>query len=349
MNLIEQIDGQLTPDSLAGLAGLLGLNAADTAKAVSAAVPALLASLTALVRMPSGAERVLSAVRAHEHGPAADLRAILAGDPPSAADEPAGGVVGSLLGAGGFTALVGALAKYAAVHPDGLRKLLAYLGPYVLSTVFGELRSREVSAAALTGLLDENEPAVRNALPAGFVLPDPTRLAGAAGGVAVATHRRRWPRWLVAVVLLSALGGAALWMLMNQGQTNPPVDETVPVSTPSPTADTTRAAPNPDAAALSRSLEDAYGAATRDLTDVKDAAGAETALPKLQALNSTLDTLKAGWDKLPESARASVRAVGTEKLPRLKELAARVSEAPGVSEKFRLAVDALIAKLSALN
>jgi hypothetical protein len=85
------------------------------------------------------------------------------------------------------------------------------------------------------------------------------------------------------------------------------------------------------------------------LGDVKDAATADTTLPKISDLVPKVDSLKTLWDKLPESGKATVAKVTTDHLSTLKELVNKVLAIAGVSDKFKTTVNGLITTLGAFT
>jgi hypothetical protein len=120
-----------------------------------------------------------------------------------------------------------------------------------------------------------------------------------------------------------------------------------PTATATPPAK--KADPAPDAAGLAKNLTETYTSATRDLTEIKDVPTAEAALPKLQALSAGIEALKTAWDKLPESARSTVAAVAKDHLPTLEKQVAHVLAIPGVSEKLKPLLDALVKRLAGMT
>ena len=363
MNLIDLIQSQLTPELLGKLSSLLGLSGGDTSKAVSAAVPALLSALSGLASSPSGAEKLISTLRSPDVGSSGGLGDVLGGGlSPADLEKKGGSILGSLLGSGGLAALIGALAKFIGAHPDLAKKLLAYIGPLVLSSIAGQFKGRGLSAEGLTSLFAENKSAIADALPSGFQMPSLAQFAdtgraavSAAAGTAAKAAEGGLPKWLLPLLLVAALAAAA-WWLLGQGSPAPgPGGETVPVATDMPQAPVpvpvTKAVevPAPDVAAIGKTLTETYKSAIQYLTDIKDVPTAEAALPKVQGLNATLDTLKAGWDKLSDAAKASLKSIATENLDKVKDLVAKALAIPGVGEKLKPALDALVAKLTALS
>lgn len=346
MSLINVIKEQLYGERLGKLSSLLGMSEAETGKALTAAVPSLLAALSGLASSPGGAEKVVSALRAPEvPSSPGDFGNILRGPDVGEVQKKGGDLLGSLLGSGGLAALVGAVAKFIGTHPDVVKKLLSIVGPMILSVLAGQLKQRgQFSASGLAGLLAENKSQIAAALPAGLPLPDVARIADT-GRATVDAAVSRLPKWLLPLAAILLLGGTAWYYL--QGSKEPgggKVDEAVPQPAPvEKKADLVL-----DEATIAKAL-DQIKSAPQYLTDVKDVPTAEAALPKIQGLNVTLDTLKAAWAKLPEATRTSITTAVKETLPKLKDLITRVLALPGVSEKLKPVLDALVTKLTGLS
>jgi hypothetical protein len=354
MNLIDLLKNQMTPEMLGKLASLAGLSEGETSKAVSAAVPALLSALAGLASSPAGAEKLISTLRSPDLGPSGGLGDVLGGKlSPADVEKKGGDILGSLLGPGGLAALVGALAKFVGSHPDITKKLMTYIGPFVLSAVLGQLKGRGLSADGLMKLIAENKSSIASALPSGFQMPTLAQFAGsAAAGAASKAAEGGLPKWLLPLVVVAALAAGA-WWFFGQGEPAPaPSDVAVPVATTPATApapvEKKIELPALDIAAISKALTETYGSATQYLTDIKDVPTADAAVPKLQGLNATLDTLKTGWEKIPDSAKAGLKSIATENLGKLKDLVAKVLAIPGVGEKLKPVLDALVAKLTGL-
>ncbi|QEH35492.1 hypothetical protein OJF2_40440 [Aquisphaera giovannonii] len=357
MTLIELFKNQMTPEMLGKLASLLGLGQEDASRAVSAAVPALLSAFAGLASSPVGAEKFVSTLRSPDLGSLGGPGDILGGGlSPAEMEKKGGSILSSLLGSGGLAALAGALAKFIGGHPDLAKKLLTFVGPFVLSSILSQFKGRNLTAQGLTSLFAENKESIAHALPAGFQMPSLSRFADAghaAASTAAGTTEGGLPKWLLPLVLLGLLA-AGLWWLFGQNQPSAgPGGESVPIATtppraPAPTKKNVEL-PAVDAPALSKTLAETYKSATLYLTDIKDVPTAEAALPRIQGLNATLDTLRAGWDKLPDSGKASLKSITSDNLGKLKDLVAKVLAIPGVADKLKPALDVLVTKFAGLG
>src|SRR5262249_24457788 len=149
------------------------------------------------------------------------------------------------------------------------------------------------------------------------------------------------------------------WYFFSRGTPEPaeppPVVNAAPQPAPVlPTAEVGRdtkpkTEPAAEGATLARDFAPVYKTMTEPLSGVTAPATAGAAVPKLQGLTTTLDTIKAGWDKLPEAGRAAIIKVSSDSLSKLKELVAKVLAIPGVGEKLKPILDTLVTKLAALT
>jgi len=173
------------------------------------------------------------------------------------------------------------------------------------------------------------------------------------------------PSWLLPLAALALLGIAAWYFLGNQVEEQPggmeppvisnpapapaPVAEAAPAPTPSEAEAKAPVDPNlpiPTADEVTASLSEVYTTATQALTSVKDAATAEAAAPTLEGLTAKIDAAKALWGKLSPFAQAAVAKASATNLSTFKGLVDKALELPGVGDKLKTILDALVAKLA---
>jgi hypothetical protein len=106
--------------------------------------------------------------------------------------------------------------------------------------------------------------------------------------------------------------------------------------------------PIPDVAGLTSDLTDSFSSLTRTLTGITDAASATAALPKLTELTSKLGGMQAMTDQLPEAGRATITALVKASLGKLGDQFSRVLMIPGLSDKVRPVLEALVGKATTL-
>src|SRR5262249_22652228 len=154
---------------------------------------------------------------------------------------------------------------------------------------------------------------------------------------------------------LAALGLLLWWWLLPATSTAPAPDVPAPdlprvpapraANVPAPAAPVV---PVPEATQLSTELTDTLKTLTETLTGVKDVPSAEAALPKLQDLSSKLDAAKATMQKLADAGKAAIKALVQSSQAKLKELVDKVLAIPGVGDKIKSVVDAIMAKVGDL-
>lgn len=359
-SIIDVIKDQLTGDMLGKLSSAIGESEAKTRSAAGAAVPSVLALLANEVLSGKGAGAVLETLKKYAGGDeTATLRspgAHAPGETPSAGTD----VLGSLLGPN-FSTLINILSKFSGVGLSAVKTLLSHLGPIILSAVAAQMKSRGgLNPSNLTSFFAAEKANITKALPAGLSLGDfpsipgvPTSVPGReAQGSSV-------PGWILPALAIGLIG-LATWYFMS-GPFKTPETDVVPLPKPNEAApadvveadvvETEKPAlpevslPLPTADEVSMRLNDVYGEATRYLTDVKDAAGAETALPALSGLQSQLDGVKTLWEKLPVEARKAVVEATATASAAFKSLVDKAMQIPGVGEKLKPVLDALVAKM----
>lgn len=362
MNLVELIKSQITSQVAGQLGSLLGGNTTETKSAVEAAVPVLLAALAGKAA-GGGADKLAAAISQFgSETPGRDLAALA--DQPREVLEQGSSMLSSLLGTGTLSGIVSALARSMNFDSGTITKLLGYLAPFVLGAIAGQFKGKSLTGQGLSQLFADQKHNILDSLPSGLSLagipglPDISsmgrsavntaqRAAETAPQAGAALAKNLFP--IGALALLAAL---AWWFLRQPTPAEPPVTAAV---TPARTEQTVQRpiSPSPqalaDATQLGTDLAGVYKSATETLTFITDEASAAAAAPKLEELNTTLDSLQKAWDKLPEGARSAVTAVTGEHLGKLKDLIQTVLAVPGVKEKIGPTLDGIVTKLTAMG
>lgn len=346
MSIVDTIKNQLSGEALAKLSSILGESEEKTGATVGAAVPAILSTLANSALSGKGLDGLLDALRGVEGtDPVDTLRSPTSGD-----TAPGGDVLGSLLGPN-LSILVNILSKFSGVGLSAVKTLLSYLGPIILSAIAAQLKGKGgLTPANLTSFFTAEKANITRSLPAGLSLADLPSIPGVPTSVPVGKlPAAGMPPWLLPALAFGFLALAALYYMSGpQEEDAPPpaVEAPAAPATAIPPAPSGESLKIPTADEISKSLSDIYTGATQTLADVKDPATAEAALPKLQGLDDRLSTLKGLWDKLPAEARSAIAKVTVENLDTLKALVGKVLEIPGVGEKLKPILDALVAKLA---
>jgi hypothetical protein len=104
----------------------------------------------------------------------------------------------------------------------------------------------------------------------------------------------------------------------------------------------------PQASKVSSELAGTLSSLTDALTDIKDSASAEAALPKLKDINDKLDVSKEMMLGLSDTGKSTIRSLVQAALAKLKEVANKVVAIAGVGDKVKPVVDSILGKLTAL-
>jgi hypothetical protein len=99
---------------------------------------------------------------------------------------------------------------------------------------------------------------------------------------------------------------------------------------------------------LSSEVAGTFSSLTTSLSNIKDKATAEAALPKLKDIGDKLAAEKTALEGLSESGKSTILGLVRPALTRLKELADRVLAITGVGEIIRPTVEAIMHKLNGL-
>lgn len=356
MNLIDILKDQLlNPSNLDKLGSLVGESRETTEKAVTGGIPALLAGLMKLAGSSGGLgqlTKVLESIQGLK--PEAMGESITKLD--KSAIEKGGSILGSLLGGGKSIAFAMMLAKLLGIDAKAITKILGTVAPLILGVIANQWKQKGGTPDALGRLFSEQKGSIEAALPKGLSLADipdlgDAQAALAKGGEAGASLVRK----LLPIVAVAA-GALALFSLFRGTGTEPE-----PTTTPGPVAGgavDVNAKIKEAAEALIKSsgfekisadLTSQFGLLTESLQSVKDVASAEAALPKIKNVGTTLDTVKALVDKLPDEGKMAISQLLKGKMGDLTALIEKVLGIPGVGEKIKPALDLVLGKLKGLG
>lgn len=370
MNLVDLITSQLSGDVLGKLGGLVGASEQQTQSASNAAVPALLQIFGKLASSPKGADQLAGAMGGLDPSMLGNLAGYLAGGNASGLGRVGGDLLGSLLGGGNLTKLVGTIASFVGSQPDLLKKLLGYLAPIVLGVVAKQLGGRP-NGASISRLFSEQAGNISSALPRGLSLGDVSSLL-ASGSGATQGGGRHEPEssgmsWLLPLLGLGAIAlGAYLWS-QNQAKQAPekaavavsktkdgPVTETVTevvTEKGNTLVDTVQDVITIDPKFLEagKSATELFGGLTSLLKGVTNEETAKAAVPKLEGLAPLLERLTTEAGKLPAEDKTAFGEVVGKNLGLLKTLIDKVMDLPGVKEVLGAVVTPMVETLTKLT
>jgi hypothetical protein len=347
MNLVDGIKNQLFSDGhMSELGSLIGAGEGPTKTAVGAAVPAVLSALANTASSDSGAEKLASAVNQFDSGGLANLGRMLTRQPDSAVEH-GGGLLGSLFGNATTSGIVNALSKFTGIPPGPIQKLVSFLMPMILGAIAARFTGKAVTGPAVKSLLGEEKSNIAHALPSGLSLSDVPGLAtarsaaraavntaGSTARAAVDTTQEAgttFLKWLLPGILGLAVLCLLAWFAYKGLSAVPKVSAipSLPITTPA----------LPDISKLNTDLKGTFTSLTDSLGEIKSAADAEKALPKLKEFGTKLDGLTALVDKLPEAERAKVIEPFKPSLAKLQDQFAKLLWIPGVGEKIKPVFD----------
>jgi hypothetical protein len=362
MNLVDLVKDQITSEVTGQLSSLLGGSEAQAKNAAGAAVPALLSALSG-VASSGGGDKLASALTQFDSSSAGRIAESLAQKPGEVLDQ-GNSMLTSLLGGNVLSGIADAISRAIGFDSATIKKLLGYVAPFVMGSIASQFKGKPLTGQGLTQLFADQKSNIANALPSGLSLagiPGLSDVSSAARSAAGSVQRAAsaapqagasLARNLLPLGALVVLVALAWWYFKGRGTGETPTpaavtQQTIQQSTQRPIG------PSPqelaDATQLGQDLSGVYTQATEALTFVTDEASAVSAAPRLEELNTRLDSLRGVWDRLPAAARTTVTAVTGEHLGKLKELIQTVLAAPGVKEKIGPTLDSIVTKLTALG
>lgn len=369
MNIVDLISSQLSGDVLGKLGGLVGASEQQTRTASSAAVPALLQIFGKLASSRSGADQLAGAMGGLDLSTLTNLAGYLAGGNASGLSRVGGDLLGSLLGGGNLTKIVGTIASFVGSQPDLMRKLVSYLAPIALGVIAKQLGGRP-DAAGVSRLFSEQAGNISAAMPRGLSLGDLGSLlpsgSGSTRGGAPEPAAAGLPGWLLPLLALAALGvGYYLWskqqapeqaaVIVAETKDGPVTERVTEVieQKGNTIVDTVQDVITIDpkfleAVRVGKSATDLFGGLTSVLEGVTDEATAKAALPKLEEFSPLLETLTTEAGKLPAEEKAPFAEFVGKNLGLLQKVIDTVMALPGVKDVLGAVVTPMVEALGKL-
>lgn len=382
MNLVELITSQLSGDVLGKLGGLVGASEQQAKSASNAAVPALLQIFGKLASSQKGADQLAGAMGGLDLSMLGNLAGYLAGGNASGLGKVGGDLLGSLLGGGNLTKLVGTIASFVGSQPDLMKKLLGYLAPIVLGMVAKQLGGHP-NASSISRLFSEQAGNISGALPRGLSLGDVGSLlpssSGSAHGGGSHEPASSGMGWLLPLLGLGALGlGYYLWsqpkvvqpekakvvqpekekaaVVVTETKDGPITDRVTEVieKKGNTIVDTVQEVITIDpkfleAVKMGKSATDLFGGLTAVLKGVTDEATAKAALPKLEEFTPILEQLTTEAGKLPAEEKSAFGEFVGKNLGLLQKVIDTVMALPGVKDVLGKVVTPMVEALTKLT
>lgn len=354
VNILSAIMQFLTPDMVGRISSVAGLDRTVAQRAIGAAVPALLSGLASLASKPDGARELARAVGEQPRGMLDSFADSIGGS--RALIDSGKNLLSSLLGGSTVGKLISAISSVEGIGEGSVRTLMGLLTPAVLGVLGREQRSAGLDAAGLARTLvsqkDQFAAAMPSELSSMLDMSDtysrPTAEAFRPTGEAYRPARQAtntsstWAYWVLPLLALAGL----TWFLLREMEP----DRRVALDTAQPGADATRSAQNlvVGGTDVGRQVVSAVQTLGTNLSNVKDAASANAALPGLQSSAKELERLAAISSQLPAEARTTVADFVKASAPRINSAIDTIMNLPGVAAIVKPTIDEMRGKLDTM-
>jgi hypothetical protein len=360
MNLVSLAMQFLTPDMIGKIASGLGLDKGLAGKAITAALPSILAGMVGSSAKPDGLKALTAALGNQDPGLLGKFAGMLGGSNQASLISGGTSALSSLLGGGATGALAGAVAKYAGIGEGPSKSLLGMLAPVIMGTVAKQQQTAGLDAGGLAKMLLGQKDNIASAMPGGFaqllsgsslldsIGPNLKALSGSSSATTTTTSTATkaapantttasrstasaspyaapkksssmFP-WLA----LAAVGGLGWYYYFLSGS-NTPRQAAVQVGVPGAAQPMLVNGVNvgDEAKKFADNLRASLGS-------VKDAASAQSALPKLTGAVTEFERLKGMGASLPAGGKSSFIAMINTMMGTLEPLFATALALPGV-------------------
>jgi hypothetical protein len=354
MNLVKQIFDQLPSGALGQLSSLLGTDEETTERATAAVVPSFLSVLGRMASSEDGARKLTNTLGSFDTSSLGNVTQALSGNASSFLGKGTN-LLGSLLGDSMTSALASTHSRFTGMSSGLTKTLLGYLAPIVLGKVANQWRSQGGTAQALKSLFADQRENIANAVPAGFSLADipdvqetrtPTYAASQKADIkpVIAGSSALW----LLPLALALLGGFFLWQFLSRSRDAQVADRKVATTSEKVTV-MKPVVPNavdvPELSVVRGDLGGLFKSLDTTLTDIRDPASAQRAMPALKDLNAKIDTINHVYSRLPESSRTTLRPVIKEQVKIATEKASAVNSIEGIGTDIKSLLQEIIGKL----
>lgn len=357
VNILSTIMQFLTPDMVGRIASVAGLDRTVAQRAIGAAVPALLSGLASLASKPDGARELARAVGEQPRAGLDTFADAIGGS--RSMIESGKNLLSSLLGGSTVGKLVSAISTVEGIGEGSVKTLMGLLTPAVLGVLGHEQRSAGLDAQGLARMLVSQKDQFAAAMPSelssmleagetyGRQPAEAYRPAAASFGPArsrtAASTSSSWAYWVLPLLALAGL----TWFLLRGMEP----DQRVVIDTSQPAvADATKAAQSlvVGGTDVGRQVVSAVQTLGANLSNVKDAASANAALPGLQSSAKELDRLASISSQLPAEARTTVADFIKASAPRINSAVDTIMNLPGVAAIVKPTIDEMRGKLDTM-
>lgn len=341
-NLVSTIMQSLSSDTVGRIAGALGIEQPLVQRAIGAGVPAMLAGMANVASTPDGAQRLNNAT-SRMGG-----EEMLDSSQRGFADE-GWSMISSLLGHGPLETISSVVAQYAGFSQGTAKRLLAYIGPFILGVLRKEQVNSGLDARGLASLLTSQQGNIERAMPAGVArrledagiqeVPPAAMQRGAPMRTpASPSSQGRWAYWILPALIIAGIAAYLLPWRERETKTTQEVTRTAPVQ-PTPTR---------TAAILEDDIVSNVGRLRSVLQGIKDPSSAQAALPDLRDIEGRFAKLRTQVQQLPPESRKALAVAITTRIPDLNTLFDRLTAEPSLVGNAKPTLDSVRTELNGL-
>ena len=360
-NVMDMIQGALTPDNIGAVAGALGLENDTVTKGLGAAMPAVLAGVLGAAKEPAGRQALDSALGSADTDLMGNLGSLLSGGNSSSLIATGSKLLSGFMGDSKLGALGGALASSLGVSKESSGSLMGLAAPMLMSMLAGKKKSEGLDIGGLVGQLMGQKDQIAKAIPDDIssqlkgsgIFDDLMGSAGAAASAtaasasasmrtaadtsqAAAAKSSSWLRW----VIIAAVILAVLYFLSGMlGRDEGTAERTSMVSA----QDLTVGGVN-----LGNSVKDLFGDLGKSLGSITDVASARAALPDLSGIQDQLGAIERAADSLPPAGRSALSGMVDASLPAISRTADNLLGDSAIAPVVQPVLDNIMGRLSAL-
>lgn len=360
-NVMDMIQGSLTPENIGAVAGALGMESETVKKGLGAAMPAVLAGVLGAAKEPAGRQALDSALGSANTDLMGNLGGLLAGGNSSSLIATGSKLLSGFMGDNKLGALGGALASSLGVSKESSGSLMALATPMLMSMLAGKKQSEGLDVGGLVGQLMGQKDLIAKAIPDDIssqlkgsgIFDDLMGSAGAAASATaasagatmrtaadtsqqVAEKSSSWLRWVIIAAVILAILYFVSGML---GKDEGTADRASMVSA----QDLTVGGVN-----LGNSVKGLFGDLGDSLGSITDVASAQAALPDLNGIQDQLGTLERAVDSLPPAGRSALSSMVDASLPSVSRTADQLIGDSAIAPIVKPTLDNILGRLSAL-
>lgn len=375
-NIMDLVQGAMTPKNIAAIAGMLGEDEKKTTSALSGVMPALMGGLIGSFSKPEGRNTFNAAIDKADTGLLDNLVGALGGGGGTSMASSGLKMISSLFGDNKLGLLASAVSGFSGLSSGSTKSLLGVAAPLVMGMLAKKKKQDNLDGGGLIDMLTGQKDNISKAMPSNLT----SQLSGsgflddllgkaeagidsAAAGAASAARatadavqetvpqgKSMFSKLLPAIII--ALAAWALFQYFSKPKT-----VTTPVAQVQETV-TTQVKQAGEAAMqaltvgdvnLGKELVGLLGTTGKTLSGITDVASARSALDSLGQVSHKLDSVSNLATKLSPDARQLLTGVINKQIPGLEKAISTAYAIPGVGDVLKDAVEGILHKITGLT